>query len=262
MCKVASSSVVVVGIGAASALVLACSHRVESRTPVAAEPPPPPAETARPARRVAAEPPVVRSLPEGCAEGETPCYPPPEFVAELCRGKYPGVAILMFRQDQPWVHAFVKVREAFPVNAFAGPVTHVPLLFSEEVVLLRHRPYVPRPGYDLDNPDNYDVLRTSGTCATLAEDQIRNRWAGPSIYAPLVWSWIDPGFRQALSGCAKVDLARRKQEDTCSGRYIGGGSPACQAASVGLVQAIMAEVDGGLPLPAPKSSPSWTPSLR
>lgn len=262
MWKVAPRSVIVAGVVVASALVGACSRRAESRTAAAASPPPP-AATARTAPRALpapAPPRLLRSLPEGCAEGDAPCTPPPEFVAELCRGKYSGVAILMFRQDQPWKHVFVKVREVFPVNVFAGPVTHVPLYFSEEVVVLRHRPYVPRPGYDMDNPDNYDVLRISGTCATLAEDQIRDHWAGPSSYAPLVWSWIEPGLRQALSGSAEIEAARVKQEDTCRGRTIGGGSPACQKASVGLVQAIMAEVNGGLPLPSPRLIPEWAPS--
>jgi hypothetical protein len=42
------------------------------------------------------------SLPADCAEGPPPCYPPPGFVSQLCRGKYPGVAIVMFGKDQPW----------------------------------------------------------------------------------------------------------------------------------------------------------------
>ncbi len=262
MRQVALRPVVLACLVVTSSAAVGCSRSVAAgASPATAAPPP--AAPARPVRREAPEPPrAAPSMPDGCAEGESPCYPPPGFVSELCRGKYPGVAIVMFGKDQPWKHAFVKVREVFPVNDFAGPVTHVPLLFSEEVVLLRHRPYVPRPGYDMDNPDNFDVLRISGTCATLAEDQIRDRWAGPSIYAPLVWSWIEPGFRQALAGCEKVDSARKRQEEICSGRYIGGGSPACQQASVGLVQAIMAEVDRGLVLPRPRSIPDWTPSSR
>ncbi len=262
MRQVACPPIVPACLALLSSAVVGCSRSVaESASPAVAAAPP--ALTARPVPREApGPPPATPSLPADCAEGPPPCYPPPGFVSQLCRGKYPGVAIVMFGKDQPWKHAFVKVREVFPVNAFAGPVTHVPLLFSEEVVLLRHRPYVPRPGYDMDNPDSFDVLRASGTCATLAEDQIRERWAGPSIYAPLAWSWIDPGLRQALAGCEKVDAARRKQEEICSGRYIGGGSPACQQASVGLVQAIIAEVDRGLVLPRPSAIPDWTQSAR
>jgi hypothetical protein len=221
---------------------------------------PTPAPAAAPA--LPGTPEVSRALPAGCSDASAPCYPPVEFVESLCRGKYPAVAILMFRKEQPWAHVYVKVNEVFPVNAFAGPVTHVPLLFSEEVVVLRHRPFVPRPGYDMKNPDNFDVLRTSGTCATVAEDQIRDHWAGPSLYAPLVWSWLEPGFRQVLAASDRVVEARRRQEQTCAGRYIGGGTADCQRASVGLVQAILSEVNEGLTLPEPLSLPEWTPPRR
>ncbi|MBN2194609.1 MAG: hypothetical protein JW751_17460 [Polyangiaceae bacterium] len=201
----------------------------------------------------------VRALPQRCADQASPCYPPAEFVEELCRGKYPAVAILMFRKDQPWAHVYVKVNEVFPRNHFAGPVTHVPLAFSEELVLLKHRPYLARAGYDIDYPDSFDVLRMSGTCAVVAEDEIRDHWAGPSSYAPLVWTWLEPGFRQALSGNDRIATARDKQEVSCAGRYIGGGSQDCQKASVGLVKAIMTEVDAGLSLPSPQTLPEWVP---
>jgi hypothetical protein len=149
------------------------------------------------------------------------------------------------------------VPEVMPQNSFEGPVTHAPLLFSEEVVLLKHRPFVPIEGYSVQSPDRYDVLRLSGSCATLAEDEIRYRWAGPSRYAPVVWNWLDAGLQRALIGNEQVGQASEAQQQACGGRYMGGGDSTCQKATDTLVQAIMREVDAGAPLPAPTRVPEW-----
>jgi len=191
------------------------------------------------------------------ADDERDCFPPRAFVEALCHGKYPGLALTLFRKSEPWKHAWVKVPEVMPQNPYDGPVTHAPLLFSEEVILLRFRPFQKIEGYSVRGPDRYDVLRLSGSCATLAVDEIRDYWRGPSRYAPVVWNWLEPGFQQALSGSEEIGNARDAQQQACGGRYMGGGDSSCQTATDALVLAIMKEVDGGAVLPQPDALPQW-----
>ena len=197
-------------------------------------------------------------IPTSCRDPEA-CFPPEPFVRALCLGKFPALALHLFRHDAPWQHVYVQIPEVMPVNAYGGPVTHAPLMFSEEVILLRHRPFHPIRGYDVDSPDKYDVLRLSGSCAELAEDELRRTWRGPSEYAPIVWAWLEPGLRQALSRRSSIEAARREQQTSCGGRYMGGGNRTCQQATSLLSHAIMREVDDGLDLPAPGTLPEWVP---
>jgi hypothetical protein len=176
----------------------------------------------------------------------------------LCEDKYPDVAQVMFRRRAPWRHAFVKVGDVVATNAYGGPTGSPRLVFSEEVVLLRRRPYVPRGGIQERGPDNYDVLRLDGTCATLADDEFRPRWAGPSTYAPITWNLLDAGMQRALSESDRVDRARRSQARRCRGSYLGGGSPDCQQATQKLASAIVTELDRGLGLPVPERIPDWS----
>jgi len=211
------------------------------------------------------DPKVTTEIPTACASrdvevgegGPDPCFPPQAFVKALCRGKYPGVALTMFREGTPWRHAWVKIPEVMPQNPYQGPVTHAPLLFSEEVVLLRFHPFVPIEGYSGMGPDRYDVLRLSGSCASLAVDEIRYRWRGPSRYAPLVWNWLDPELQRALARSDEVGKAKDGQHRACAGRYLGGGDSGCQEATDGLALAIMKQVDAGIDLPTPKKLPRW-----
>ncbi len=206
---------------------------------------------------------LTTKIPTDCTGGEVDddeqdrCFPPQTFVEALCQGKYPGLALTMFRKGQPWQHAWVKVPEVMPQNHYRGPITHAPLLFSEEVVLLRFRPFQEIEGYSVRGPDRYDVLRLSGSCATLAEDEIRDYWRGPSRYAPVVWNWLEPGFQQALAGSDEVGKARDGQQEACGGRYVGGGNASCQKATDTLALVIMKEVDAGLALPTPDALPEW-----
>ncbi len=252
------------GALAVGVLAAGCAKRNEASSPRGAEDPPPLTPAAgEDARELAPAPNAATPAPGDCAaepveEGAvTSCFPPRLFVESLCRGKYPDLALTMFRETAPWKHAWVKVPEVMPQNPYDGPVTHAPLLFSEEVVLLRFRPFQPIRGYSVTGPDRYDVLRLSGSCATLAVDEIRYRWAGPSRYAPLVWNWLEPGFQQALGGAEEVEQARSAQQQACAGRYLGGGDASCQQATDALAHAIMQVVDAGLVLPRPDELPAW-----
>jgi hypothetical protein len=253
-----------VAVCALVALSLGCAKQPEAPpTRVASGEPStltPAAGQHQPSEADDAAPQPAAEVPTECdrsgADGEQ-CFPPQAFVEALCQGKYPGVALTMFRQDEPWKHAWVKVPEVMPQNPYDGPVTHAPLLFSEEVVLLRFRPFKAIKGYSVKGPDRYDVLRLSGSCATLAVDEIRYHWRGPSRYAPLVWNWLEPAFQQALGGSDEVSQARDAQQQACGGRYMGGGDSSCQKATDALVLAIMQQVDAGAALPTPRDLPEW-----
>jgi len=216
---------------------------------------PPQSQTATIAEPVPAPP----SLPEHCTGDNEPCLPPKDFVKRLCRAKYPSVALVMFQKRAPWSHAFVKVRDVRAVNSYGGPVSSSRLVFSEEVVLLRHRPYVPRGGVQDDGPDNYDVLRLDGTCARLAEDEFRSFWYGTHKYAPIRWERIDSRMREVLATNTRVDRARTSQYQDCRGSYLGGGGAACQKATQKLATEILDAVNRGIDLPSPRRIPKWSP---
>jgi len=165
----------------------------------------------------------------------------------------------MFQKRAPWAHGFVKVRDVHAVNPYGGPVGSPRLVFSEEVVLLRHRPYVRRGGIQDDGPDNYDVLRLDGTCARLAEDEFRSFWYGKRKYAPIKWERIDSRMREVLATNARIDHARTSQYQDCRGSYLGGGGAACQEATQKLATEILDAVNRGMDLPSPRKIPKWSP---
>jgi hypothetical protein len=249
-------------------LVAACSETppaVSARHEVPPDKPAPPRQNlAKQARKPGAlkgktdTEPDTPTLPQECAGGGERCFPPPEFVREICRGKHLSVALAMFNRSAPWEHVFVQVRDVAAVNQLGGPVGDPRLVYSEEVILLQHRPYVPRDGFDMKAPDNYDVLRLDGSCATLAEDEFRVHRPKQPRYAPVVWKYLDSGLQDVLLTDDKVEQARTSQREDCGGMYLGGGSVACQKATQKLARAILAVVNDGVELPPPEDLPVWS----
>lgn len=207
----------------------------------------------------APSPPAARAtLPDACGEAGAPCFPPVRFVELLCRDKFPDVALFMFKKSAPWQHAFVKVRDVMARNFYGGPTGDPRLVFSEEMILLRHRPTAATGIIQERPPDHYDVLRLDGTCADLAEDELRLRWAGPSAYAPITWNLLAEGTRGALSESERVERARKSQAQRCRGSYLGGGGADCQRATQKLATVIVDELDQGRALPTPERIPDWS----
>ena len=149
-------------------LVAACSETppaVSARHEVPPDKPAPPRQNlAKQARKPGAPKgktdtePDTPTLPQECAGGGERCFPPPEFVREICRGKHLSVALAMFKRSAPWEHVFVQVRDVAAVNQLGGPVGDPRLVYSEEVILLQHRPYVPRDGFDMKAPEITSVM--------------------------------------------------------------------------------------------------------
>jgi hypothetical protein len=199
-------------------------------------------------------------LPRHCATDSGRCFPPKEFVATLCQGKYPDVALVMFRRSAPWQHAYVRVKDVRPINALGGPAGDARMEFSEEVLLLAYHRHTPTGGMEISGAlDSYVVLRFDGTCATLAEDEFMSYRPGRSRYAPVIWRQLDRGIRRALSESKRVEKARVAQSECCRGSFLAGGSPACQRATQKLAKAILRALDRGAELPTPKNIPDWSP---
>lgn len=224
--------------------------------------PSPTAVTAKPDKTAAASVPVPAELPSTCAGSGKGCYPPLEFVRNLCQKRYPGVAVVMFNRSAPWQHAYVKVKDVAPFNSLGGPSAHTRLEFLEEVLLLRERqPKKQQQGgmMVMDLPVSYDVLRFDGTCATLAEDEFMTRKpVVPAHYAPVIWQQIDTRVRLALAQNQKISEAAETQNMACQGTFLAGGGSNCRDATQRLTRAIMAVLSEGVSLPAPSKVPTWT----
>jgi hypothetical protein len=221
---------------------------------------PRPAERTKPRAKVAREEPRAQSeLPRSCSSADRHCVPPEDFVAALCHGKYPAVAIAMFEKSAPWQHVFVKVADVAPVNVHGGPTGGTRMEFLEEVVVLRRREI--RYGeMEVAVPDAFDVLRLDGTCASLAEDEFMSHRPGVRPkYAPVVWQQIDGAMREVLSQNERVEQAREGQYHACRGSFLGGGGAECREATLKLARAIMTVLGQGVTLPAPNDLPEWSP---
>jgi hypothetical protein len=166
--------------------------------------------------------------------------------------------MVMFERSAPWQHGYVKVQDVNVVNPLGGPVAKVRLGFTEEVVLLRHRAQAARK-MQLSASDSYFVLRFDGTCATLAADEFSRSRIYPTRHAPVAWRQIDGNIRQVLAQNRRVDRARRAQTAECHGLLLGVASAECQQATKRLTRAIMAELNRGVDLPAPRKLPAWSP---
>jgi hypothetical protein len=243
-------------------LGVACAASHQTRPRVDEDPEP--RETAyRPAHKkvrhhaVANAPRQPSELPRKCAREGRQCVPPEDFVAELCRGKYPSVAIAMFEKSAPWQHVFVKVADLAPVNVHGGPTGSTRLEFLEEVVVLRRR-QIHYGEMEVEVPDSCDVLRLDGTCAALAQDEfMTHRPALRAKYAPVVWQQIDGGMREILAHNDRVEQARGGQYQSCRGSFLAGGGPECREATLKLARAIMTVLGQGVALPPPNDLPEW-----
>jgi hypothetical protein len=179
-------------------------------------------------------------------------------VRALCKNKYPSVALTLFEKHAPWRHAYVKVKDVAPVNAYGGPSAHNYLEFLEEVVMLRERE-IQQHQVVQDLPTTFDVFRLDGTCATLAEDELMTK--RPVVrphYAPIIWHQLEVRIRQALSQNQKVAQAAEGQASACRGSFFAGGGEPCRESTQELARTIIMAIDEGLQLPTLVALPTWS----
>jgi hypothetical protein len=213
--------------------------------------PPPPVVAPRP------EPQEAPDVPTYCATSAKPCVPPQDFVEQLCKGRYPSVAVYLFQKHTPFVRLHAKSRTIELKNDRGGP-TSVPVLFAEELLLVRVTPFTP------DKPKKppeeiYDVLRWDGTCATVPKRDVVTYLPGLPQATPVEFNDLDSTMRAALLRDTKLDKLRASRESACQA---GANSDGCVQSSHALSEAIVGAVRQGLRVPMPRQRPTGAAASR
>ncbi len=210
-----------------------------------------PAETAAPAA-------PARILPTACEAGSEPCSTPAKFVEQVCRGKYPDLALAMFEKGTPWRRGYVKVETLEPVNMYDGERSENWLSFGEEVLVLRTRGPGAASKVQVSGPTDVDILRWDGTCATIRQEMLAPYPTNTSVLtARIVWKYLDSPMQEALLADHWVQSASEKERPLCHGSTMKHPDAPCDKASRKLTDAIAVAVRGGLALPTPSKLPAW-----
>lgn len=197
---------------------------------------------------------LTRDVPRQCADED--CLPPPEFAQSLCKGKYPGLAILMFEKSSPWTRKWVNMKSLEAVNAFGGSTSGGDLVFAEEVLLLR-RQSAASGGIQVSGGEDVDVLRWNGTCVTVRESELVEYVPGLPQQARIVWNYLDEGIQQALLGNRTIEAARKRHRKECRGSSKKSLTGPCKKADEALTAAVVVAVRKGIELPVPQKRPEW-----
>jgi hypothetical protein len=194
-------------------------------------------------------------LPTQCAKSGELCTPSQKFVKRLCADSYPGVALVMFSGGTPWTRAYLAVREVEPVNAFGGLAGGENLVLDEEVIVLFAKLQGPG-GMQVSGAGSYQVLRWNGTCATLAEGELRMQRPGRPKFAKVTWRYLGDEMRQALRQDERIVEAYRNRRKECRGATMGKVSDKCEKYDKQLTQLVVDVVRSGeIDLPTPQKLP-------
>jgi hypothetical protein len=172
-------------------------------------------------------------------------------VEQLCKGRYASVAVYLYQKNTPFVRLHAKSRTIEVKNDRGGP-TSVPIMFAEELLLMRVNTLAP------DKPQKppeeiYDVLRWDGTCATVPKRDVVTYLPGLPQATPVEFNDLDTTMRTALLRDAKLDKLHAARESACQS---GATSDSCVQAGKTLSEAIVAAVRLGLRLPMPRQRPT------
>jgi len=213
--------------------------------------PPPPVVAPR------AEPQEAPDIPTYCANSKKPCVPPQDFVEQLCKGRYPSVGVYLFQKYTPFVRLHTNSRTVELKNDRGGP-TSVPVIFAEELLLLRVTTLTP------DKPKKppeeiYDVLRWDGTCATLPKRDVVTYLPGLPQATPVEFNDLDTTMRTALLRDAKLRKLHASRDSACQS---AANSDSCVQSNKALSEGIVAAVRLGLRLPMPRQRPTGSSANR
>lgn len=197
-------------------------------------------------------------LPTACASGAKRCVPPSSFARQLCRGRFPSLALVLFEKHAPWEHLYVRVEEVDPVNSYGGPRSDSQLEFGEEVVLLKHVESNARGGISVSGASDVDILRLDGTCATIREEVLVRYVPGAVKTAPVVWKFLDDETQRALLSDRRVERAQKTERQGCRGMSVNQRDETCARATQALNDAILIALRKGIALPEPGKVPRWT----
>ncbi|HTQ06666.1 MAG TPA: hypothetical protein VMI54_22575 [Polyangiaceae bacterium] len=201
---------------------------------------------------------TVRTVPTACEPESSPCSTPAKFVEQVCRGKYPDLALAMFEKGTPWRRGYVKVETLEPVNMYDGERSENWLSFGEEVLVLRTRGPGAAARVQVSGPTDVDILRWDGTCATIRQEMLAPYPTNTSVLtARIVWKYLDTPTQEALLADHWVQSASEKERPLCHGSTMKHPDAPCDKASRKLTDAIAVAVRGGLVLPTPSKIPAW-----
>lgn len=200
---------------------------------------------------------TTRAIPTTCAERGDECVPPRGFSDSICRGKYPGLALVMFEKKSPWQRLWVNQRELLAVNAHGGSNAGGPLTFGEEVVLLGGQGNDAGGGMQVSGADDVQVLRYNGTCVTVRRSELVTYVPGLPKTAPIIWKYLDSDLQEALLENPSIDRARQKQRKQCRSSSTRNMSAPCEKANTALSGAIAVALRKGMTLSEPEKLPEW-----
>jgi hypothetical protein len=196
-------------------------------------------------------PAVVSVLPTTCANRKE-CIPPEEFARAACHGRYPSMAIAMFEKHTPWQRLYLKAVTLEAVNAYGDRSTTAPMVFGEEVIVLRGVSPMHSGKLQVSSSD-IDVLRWDGTCTTVARE-LFSATPMPNMVQPIEWRYLEDSFQEALLKSKYVAITHERQHSACNG---SADATKCRKATERLNEAIGVAVRGGIVLPTPEKLPKW-----
>lgn len=193
------------------------------------------------------------ALPASCAPSATPCVPDAGFVKRLCDGSFPDVGLALFAKGTPWKRLAMR-GDVDGWNADGGASPKARLLFDEEVLVLRRR-VAATSGVVVGSGGGYLVMRWDGHCYTLDDGEVTEKVPPKPKAAPLPFRFYSDATKTALLKSPKVLAAYQLRGRECKGAISGAVTRACEKADDALSVAVVAEVRGGLAVPAPERLP-------
>jgi len=166
------------------------------------------------------------------------------------------MAIAMFEKLTPWQRLYLRSEKLEAVNACGDRAVSTPLVFGEEVIVLRGVSQ-PKAGKLQISSSDIDVLRWDGTCATVAREYFSKTRMAEIAQAPIPWRYLEDEFQAALLTSKYVAMAHNKHRSACKGARPAAAEPACQKAANKLTEAIGVAVRAGMSLPTPVRLPAW-----
>ncbi len=193
-------------------------------------------------------------VPQTCADPEVrACHPPADFVARLCQGTHPGVALVMFRAGTPWPRAFLIAQtKAWPTVPTG---TEEDRLEQDEEVIVLQAGDGDGAGIQVSSGASFYALRWDGSCVKLTQEEVKSDPPYAPRIAQVEWSWLDDNLQAALRRDPKIDASYKARRKQCKGARLGTRSAACAKADTQLIRLVEAYVRDGRPLPTPQHLP-------
>jgi hypothetical protein len=198
---------------------------------------------------------LLAAMPPECSNRKA-CAPPESFARATCHGRYPSMALAMFEKHTPWQRLYLKAATLEAVNAYGDRSSTTPIVFGEEVLVLRSAPPLGAGKIQVSSTD-IDVLRWDGTCATVARE-LFSTTPMPNMIQSVEWRLLEDSFQEVLLKSKYVALTYERQRAACK----GSSEEKCRKATERLNEAIGVAIRGGIALPTPTKLPKWVPAEK